>query len=187
MKKSELRQMIHEIVAEEIRQILPGVLSEMYLRSVAGDVLREEGAPRAPAPRTELPGADAGRRRLRDAIMGDEPPAPLDNPTRGIYEPKGPPQRNEVVNKLIAGNEHIYEGVQPIRSDSSVPGALAVPNMPQFGEEGIPVDKIPGFSDRMKELMGASSSPRTSIPLSPEAEERRLAEKRRKLDEMKVG
>lgn len=175
MKTSELREIIRRLVREELTKLAPLVveefLTEKYLKTIVERNVKSSNLAERLA--SELAPSDE-----------NETPEPPENDHLGIYNDR-PPIQNESVRRLLSSSQmaNVYEGVKPIPSQQS---PILSESERQFGPAGVPVDKIPGFNKRMKELMqGASSmsSQRTEMrPASMEAEERRLAKLRAELD-----
>lgn len=210
MKKSELREMISAIVAEEIRKLAPVIveefLTEKYLRTI---VEKRTTAPVRDKKKSGL--SELLTQNDDDGDVEDRIPRPPENEHDGVYQNKGPQsvaeQSARVRNKLLAPDNPwsmIYEGVKPIAGDvrpedfASVPEQSAParptaglsPTQQQFGEGGVPIDKLPGFANRMQAILRKTeqrSANNGPMKNTESAEERRLAEMRRKLDEQVVA
>jgi hypothetical protein len=211
MKASELRMMIRKIVAEEIRQLAPVIVEEFLTEKYLKTIVEKRVAPVAkPKKKSEL--SELLTQNDDDGDVEDRIPRPPETEHDGIYQNKGPigvaEQSARVRNKLLAADNPwsmIYEGVKPIAGDvspedfESVPeraptqsrmASALSPTQQQFGEEGVPVDKLPGFSNRMQAILRKTeqrASNNGPMKSTESAEERRLAEHRRKLDEQVVG
>lgn len=99
MKWSQLESMIRKIVKEEVKNQLPGMISEMYIRKIVSENVRTR-----PAKQREVYEEDE-----------EEIPEPMLNSDEGIYQ-------QSVLFKEDNPFRHLYEGVKPIAAGNSAPG-----------------------------------------------------------------
>jgi hypothetical protein len=193
MTKSELRQMISRIVEDEIRKLAPVIVEEFLTEKYLGMIVEKKmSRGRRPSSLDELMANDT------DDDQENRIPEPPEADHDGVYNGKVRMNQPEgVVNKLLSPENPwsgLFEGVRPIGGSqpTSSPAPVASPGISeqQFGPSGVPIDKLPGFSDRMRQIMGATNkrdSSHSAIPQSASAEERRLAEHRARLDQRVVN
>ncbi|MHA1951894.1 MAG: hypothetical protein ACW987_18765 [Candidatus Thorarchaeota archaeon] len=205
MKKSQFENMIRtivkQVVSEEIRNQLPQLVSEMYIKRLVSEA---SGPPRQRA----TPARKAAPRRLsleqafeqEMAKTRDEHiPEPMDNSDEGIYQQQTQiTRKNESVRSRLLSNDNnkfasMYEGVQPIERQVAgqqfVPSAENLPMIPptEVDAEGTVVAGNPAsYGEFFKKMVGQSAN-KGPIEQSNEVKMRQLEEQRRKLDERKVG
>lgn len=183
MKASDLRKMIRTMVKEELTQLAPVIveefLTEKYLKTIVERQVRAR------------PGLSERLTTEPASPEEDEIPEPPESEHLGIYTDRGHSMRNEVVNRLISSSpmSFIYEDVKPIASQTSE-GEVSMAEQ-KFGPGGVPIDKIDGFADRMKQLMNGANkvaTARSEVRSQDIAsEERRLARIRAELDAQVVA
>ncbi|MHB8407945.1 MAG: hypothetical protein ACYDHY_07665 [Acidiferrobacterales bacterium] len=191
MKAGQLREMIEVIVREELQKQLPGLiaatLAEGFLKKVVAEAMgsRPVAKPvsRRPSLAETLEPADSFQEELDMRNEEDEPPQPLRNVDKAIYQ-KSPlihdKQKNEVVQRLVKGNSalaSIFEGVKPIDDPTTPPAAI----------ELVPdkmVEMYAAHADKMAEMAGIAGpvQNRGPIPLTEAQEMRRLERQRAALD-----
>lgn len=159
MKRSELRTMIAQIVSEELRKQLPGVISEMYLRKLT----------------VEAFAVKHGRSRLREVMQGEEDdeeeetPRPIPNDDQGIF--KKNPLVKESSNPLRDGPlAEFYEGTSPL---SEMEGKHS---------EGLPIEKLGDFSAQRALMEKLEHRGPKSSQASMDMKMRELEERRRALE-----
>lgn len=173
-KKEQFRRALGKIIREELRAVLPEVLSEMYLRRL----VETQGRSQYSNSLAEQLGED------------DQVPQSLGNTHRGVYEPTGDPveeeererpRMSEAVKRLVEQtgvDSYIFEDVKPL-AESGMSTAQQM-----FGDAGVPLDMLPGLS-RARELMGEVAENEVSrgpISTSAEAKLREIEARRKALD-----
>lgn len=162
MKASELKDMIRQVVAEELKKQLPIVLSEMYVKRIVAE-------------QTLTNGGDDDTRRSATPSSLLERLSPSTHDRAAVREKI----RRSVLESPDNPMADLYAGVN-VTEDVA----------PALGGEGIPLEALPGmFGTNMARAAGIGQGPSTRgpVPETPEMKMRRLEESRRKLDSVKVG
>lgn len=167
MKASELKELIRQVVAEEVKRQLPGVLSEMYLKKIVS-----ENVSVAPAQKKQV------KKSLSEVLeVEDERPSRLMNstvPPQMTREQLRERFRNTIADPEVNPMASLYEGTVPVEEVG-------------VASEGVPLDNIPGMRDFSAFVEPTKTQTRAPIPETKNMIERRLEEQRRKLDNIKVG
>ena len=174
MKSSQLVEMIRKIVAEEVRKQLPHVVSEMYLKRLVSEstaTVQRGGAVQSSVMR---------KYGLSEDMM--EPvPEPVENSDEGIYADGSIGRKNESVRDVLLSPDNpyakMYENVKPIDQRAAVSATTPIP----VADGGDPKKYGEMFKRMVK--IGSNHKP---MQQTPEAIERDLKERRRRLDEQKV-
>lgn len=165
MKSSELKEMIKEIVSQELKKQLPNVLSELYIKKVVAEsVDRNHGAVSHAKPSSLMETLD-NRSYQR--------PEPSDSERQMVREKIRKHVLEDVEENPMA---HLYEGLAPIDDENS------------SGEPDVDLSKLSFNRNAISAAVGSTrSTDRGPMPETPEMKQRKLDLARAKLDSMKVG
>lgn len=173
MDVKQFSNMIREVVRDEIRKSLPGMvekaITEQYLRKIVKENTTLSRPPLTPAT----------RRTLENTFINtetEEIPAPIENPDHGIYaEDPMIKKANEVKQALLSKSPAmaaLYEGTQPLTKSETGP---------QPGEVSEAALARLGVLDPNK-MRNLVSGGKTTGPAIDEARLVQLQEQRRRLD-----
>lgn len=165
--------MIRLVVAEELKVMLPLMLSEMFVRNIVAEHVSER-APATIAPKK--------RTKLAEQLNFDEEDREEARPTQASRQ-----QRREKIRRSVLEDPDenplasIYEGTVPLGEEDALTS--------EFGSDGVPLDMIPGMTADFSKFLpdAAEVSARGPIRETPEMAMRRLERERARLDSMKVG
>jgi hypothetical protein len=195
MKSSELKQMIEEIVEQQVKKLLPQMLSEMYVRRV---VAEQVGSTAAPA-RSAKPAAPAPAKRptrsLIESLQND-----IEETASSAYR-IGAPQRDDGHDEARAkfgDAAHLFEGVRPM-DDPGVSSTGAISPVTsnrqvseteaKYGPGGVPLELL-GIAGKDMGAVAQINQTRKAPDISDEDrmqfEEKRLAIRRRLLEAQNV-
>lgn len=178
MKASELKEMIRTIVAEELKVVLPLVLSEMFVRKIVAEqvsvpVAKERKAVKQVAAKQNL----AERLGIEDDYEQDNRQM-VKEQTRQLSRE----QLREKIRKTVLEDDSqnpmaaIYEGVSPIGDETSM-------------QSDIPLEML-GLPQNLERLAGIKSTNDTSnagpVKETEQMAARRIERQRAQLDAQRV-
>lgn len=175
MKASELKEMIRQVVAEEIKRQLPVALSEMYIKRLVSEQTTVAAPPQF---------KKRNSMSITEALLDDDEQEEEQRPVQKVSN--SPPKMTREALRERLRSQIADDPLLPFL-ESVDPSSVTESG----GDEGIPLESL-GMNMNfggMAKLAGISeqTSSRGSVPETPEMKMKKLEEKRRQLDSIKVG
>lgn len=158
MDPKKLKALISEIVRNEIRAVLPGLVSEYIQEQVFKAVVTEQASH-----------CDASVRETRTTVQSVKPPTQMKKHADKMFE-------NVIKNSPF---KDLYDDVEPINPFDK---AIAVPQSQRLDED-VSIEDFGIDVSKMKSMAAIASKPQQSLDMStPDMKIRELEARRKALD-----
>ena len=185
-------EMIRVIVAEEVRKLLPKVVSEMYIKNLVHEAVGSPVQPqRPPSPqRQSMKFEDIYEKELSNA-RDEHVPEMMDNSDEGIYQQGTITRKNETARSALFAKENpllasMFKNVVPtnMREGAGKPSIPIMGPVETNSRGELEMSDPSRYGEIFRKMSGQSN--KGIMQQTTQGQERALEERRKKLDEIRI-